>query len=350
MMMSRFSPPSYPQKSDRRASSIPPLLRRSRYLYLVIAVFLLCLWFTGRPSLSQRSPEHLPSLRYKNVDWSRYAYFQYATSTAYLCNAVMVFESLHRLGSKASRVLVYPEEWDTKIENPSDRDSQLLVKARDWYNVKIISADIPVTHDRGRKDGDQTASFVKFMAWSGESYDRVLHLDSDITIIKHVDELFLLPNTPVAMMRDYGALPNKKVLGSNLILLQPSGEESDRLAGASRSDVRQEEDTEADILNRFYGDSAMVLPHQTYGLRSGEFRATEHRYFIGNTFEHWNPEKVLSEASLVHFIDEPFPKPWVMWPHALYAQEHPKCNGENCSNKEIWTNLYDDFRKRRKVG
>ncbi|KAL8667916.1 MAG: hypothetical protein Q9202_000381 [Teloschistes flavicans] len=261
----------------------------------------------------------------------------------------MIFESLHRLGSKASRVLVYPEEWDTRIENPSDRDSQLLVKARDWYAVRLIPADIPVTHDRGQKDGDPTAPFVKFMAWSGESYDRVLHLDSDITIIRHVDELFLLPNTPVAMMRDYAALPEKRVLASNLILLQPSGEESDRLAAVSRADVRQQGDTEADILNRFYGDTAMVLPHQTYGLRVDEFRAAEHRYFIGNTFEHWEPEKVLSEVSLVHFIDDPFPKPWVMWPHALYAQEHPKCNGEDCSNKDIWTHLYDDFRKRRKV-
>ncbi|KAL8689675.1 MAG: hypothetical protein Q9218_004705 [Villophora microphyllina] len=350
--MSRFSPPPYPLKPDRRASPNPTFARRSRYVYIFIAITLLCLWITGHSPLSllpHRSPEQAPSLQYKNVNWSRFAYFQYATSTAYLCNAVMVFESLHRLGSKASRVLVYPEEWDTRIENPSDRDSQLLVKARDWYKVKLVPADIPVTHDRGQQDGDQSAPFVKFTAWSGESYDRVLYLDSDIAILKHVDELFLLPSTPVAMMRDYAALPDKKSLASNLILLQPSGQESDRLATASRADMRQKDDTATDILNRFYGDSAMVLPHQSYGLRSSEFRAEDHRYYFGNTFESWDPEKVLREASLVHFADEPFPKPWIMWPHALYAKQHPKCKDEDCRNKNIWDSLYDDFRKRRKI-
>ena len=71
------------------------------------------------------------------VDWSRFAVSQYATDSATLCNAVMVFESLERLGSKAERVLLYPREWDTTVENAVDRDSQLLILARDQYRVKL---------------------------------------------------------------------------------------------------------------------------------------------------------------------------------------------------------------------
>ncbi|KAL8724898.1 MAG: hypothetical protein Q9181_006633, partial [Wetmoreana brouardii] len=351
-MMSRFSPPPGSYKTAPRATSKPILSRRSKYILVPLALIFLCLSATRHSLLfflPHRSPEHAPSLRYKNVNWSRYAYFQYATSTAYLCNSVMLFEALDRLGSKADRVLLYPEQWDTQIESPTDRDSQLLVKARDWYKVRLVPVDIPVTHDQGQQDGEWNTTFTKFMAWGQERYERVLHLDSDHTVLKHLDELFLLPSAPVAMVRDYQKLPAKKSLASNLLLLQPSEEEFERLMASTRADIRAEGDYDVEILNRFYGDSAMVLPHQAYGLCSSEFRAEDHRNYIGNTYDPWDPEKVLREASLVHFADEPFPKPWVMWPHALYAEKHPLCKAEDCRNKDIWSSLYDDFRKRRKA-
>lgn len=73
-----------------------------------------------------------------SVDWSRFAYVQYATDSVYLCNSVMVFEILHRLNSKADRLLMYPSDFqldgDPETESP---DSRLLRKARDRYNVKL---------------------------------------------------------------------------------------------------------------------------------------------------------------------------------------------------------------------
>ena len=50
----------------------------------------------------------------------------------------MVFEALSRMGSKADRILMYPEEWDTDIANITDRDSQLLQKARNHYGAKLL--------------------------------------------------------------------------------------------------------------------------------------------------------------------------------------------------------------------
>ncbi|KAL8748323.1 MAG: hypothetical protein Q9184_007393, partial [Pyrenodesmia sp. 2 TL-2023] len=327
------------------------LPRRLRYVYVAIAALVVYLWFSGHSPTSlrpHRAPQHAPSLRYKNVNWSRYAYFQYATSTAYLCNSVMIFEALERLGSKADRVLLYPEKWDTQIESVTDRDSQLLVKARDWYKVRLVPVDIPVTHDRNEDAEELNATFTKFMAWGQSRYRRVLHLNSDITLFKHLDELFLLPSAPVAMMRAHWTLPTKKTLASNLILLQPSEDEYGRLMTASRPDIRQAGESDSDILNRFYGDSAMVLPHTPYGLVTGEFRIEDHRNYIGNSFDPWDPERALQEASLVHFLDDPFPKPWIMWPHNLYAEKHSQCKAEDCRNKDAWTSLYNDFRKRRK--
>lgn len=99
---------------------------------------LFVLWLRREPP----NPPALPHIRYDLVDWSRYAYTQYATSSAYLCNAVMVFEALHRLGSRAERVLFYPEEWDTLVESAVDRDSQLLQMAAEKYNVQIMPIDV----------------------------------------------------------------------------------------------------------------------------------------------------------------------------------------------------------------
>ena len=292
---------------------------------------------------------HAPSLIFRNVDWSRYAYSQYATNSAYLCNAVMVFESLQRLGSKADRILFYPQEWDLEIASTSDRDSQLLVKARDWYNVKLL----PVEIDKPDFDA-WNVSFTKFMAWDQTQYDRILHLDSDVSILKNLDELFMLPKAPVAMLRAYWKLPEERRLTSLFILLQPSEDEFQQLMVAARPDHRAKNEYDMEILNNFYGDSAMVLPHRQYGLLSGEFRNADHRNYLGNALETWDPERVMKEASLVHFSDWPLPKPWIMWPHQLIGEVMPRCKlgtlgNDYCRDKKIWKDLYDDFRKRRKV-
>ncbi len=352
-MSSRFSPPplkpyrpDYHPKSNASSTS----RQRSRWLLGIVVVGLLYLWFTSNIRLfPQRTPIHAPSLPYKNVDWSHYAYSQYATDSAYLCNAVMVFEALSRLGSKADRILFYPEEWDLDISSSTDRDSQLLVKAREYYNVKLIPVDI-------LKTGDEAwhGSFSKFFAWGQTQYERILHLDSDVTVLKHLDELFMLPRAPVAMTRAYWELPHTRKLTSHFVLLQPSETEYQRLMAASRPDNRPQGHLGMEILNRFYGDSAMVLPHQQYGILSGEFRALDHSKFLGNSYDKWNADRTFREASLIHFSDWPLPKPWIMWPHKLIGELIPKCYSDrglevqHCKEKEIWLDLYDDFRKRRK--
>ena len=346
-----YSPPLKPHKYSHAQAPRSCLRWRSRWLYALFALLLLYLW---RPSsyrlLPHHAPVHEPSIRYKNVDWSRYAYSLYATSSPYLCNAVMVFEALARLGSKADRILLYPEEWDLEIESMNDRDSQLLVIARDRYDVKLVPVMIPKADD-----DTWNGSFAKFMAWGQTQYDRVLQLDSDVTVFKHLDELFMLPKAPVAMLRAYWRLPSVRQLTSLIVLLEPDEMEAQQLMLAASPKVREKNDYDMDILNRFYEDSAMVLPHRQYGLISGEFRLTNHKNYLGNSIEKWDPERVLKEASLVHFSDWPIPKPWIMWPHNMIHDEMPKCKlgigaeGDDCRDKKIWLGLYDDFRKRRKV-
>jgi alpha-N-acetylglucosamine transferase len=115
-----------------------------------------------------------------NVDWSRYAYIQYITDSTYLCNSLMIFESLHRLGSKAERLMMYPDEWSTSLESP---DAELLRKARDQYNVRLQPVRIQ------RLEGDITwgESFTKLLAFNQTQYQRVISLDSDANVLQVSD-------------------------------------------------------------------------------------------------------------------------------------------------------------------
>ena len=79
------------------------------------------------------------SLRPEATEWSDFAYVQYVTNLPYLCNSVMLFESLHRLGSKADRLLMYPEEMD--LSSDSD-EARLLKRARDEYKAVLQPIEI----------------------------------------------------------------------------------------------------------------------------------------------------------------------------------------------------------------
>lgn len=129
-------------------------LRRSRWsskkrtFALLITVLVLTIYYRCR-----RRPQSQPGsglIQYDSINWSRFAYSQYATSSAYLCSAVMAFETLHRLGSRADRILFYLDDWDTEVDSSTDRDSQLLVLARDEYNVQLMPVKPSVIKtDRG---------------------------------------------------------------------------------------------------------------------------------------------------------------------------------------------------------
>lgn len=193
----------------------------------------------------------------------------------------------------------------------------------------------------------------------------MLHIDSDVTILQNMDELFFLPPARVAMPRAYWDNPRSGKLTSLLVLIEPSYAEYQALMEASRPVVHGQivtnstpghEMYDMELLNERYGGSALVLPHRQYGLLTGEFRTKDHRNFLGNDYEKWDPDRVLSEAKLVHFSDWPLPKPWVMWPQALLAEMLPKCDVKpgtdeesGCRDREVWRELYEDFRRRRKV-
>ena len=105
------------------------------------------------------------------------------TNAVYLCNSVMLFETLERLGSKADRLLMYSSGFVSSDGNPngSSKESQLLMKARDQYNVKLQSINV---QRKDVKESTWAESYSKLEAFNQTQYDRVLSLDSDATLLQ----------------------------------------------------------------------------------------------------------------------------------------------------------------------
>lgn len=192
------------------------------------------------------------------------------------------------------------------------------------------------------------------MAFSLAYYDRVIALDSDVTLLKTIDELFLLPSTTIAMPRAYW-VPNKPwPLTSMLMVIKPDLAEFERfkqtIAGVGNGKLVDEHRFDMELINERFEDSALVLPHRPYALLTGEFRKHDHAAYLGRADETWDAEAVLKEAKIVHFSDWPLPKPWIMWPNEGLAEMQPDCGGNNegCAERRIWKGLYEDFRKKRK--
>lgn len=111
----------------------------------------------------------------QDVDWSRFAYTQYVTDTDYLCNSVMIFETLHRLGSKADRVMMYPHYMlDPKATESAHHAGRLLIKSRDEYQVKLMP--IEIQHREGA-DRESACHFptLALLTWTCSNMGRLLH-------------------------------------------------------------------------------------------------------------------------------------------------------------------------------
>ena len=166
-----------PSQTPRRSSFIHILgFKPSQVCWKLVwtcicGVLLLGTYLVFRSLLNHDNVDH------DSVHWSQYAYCQYVTNEAYLCNALMIFESLHRLHTKPDRLMMFPQQWSVNTDTTTGR---LLNKAKDAYSVQL--APIQVQHF----EGEQTwaDSFTKLLAFNQTQYRRILSLDSDATVLQ----------------------------------------------------------------------------------------------------------------------------------------------------------------------
>lgn len=349
--------------------------KRQRTWIISILATLILLYYLAFSTSNSKTDIH--PLHGTNLNWHRYAYSQYATDQHYLCNSVMVFDSLHKLGSKADRLLFYPKSWDLEVSSSKDRISQLLVMARDKYKVKLKPTDMYTLRGTDDEYGDATydASINKLHAFRQDQYDRIIHLDSDITLLQHLDDLFFLPSATVAMPRAYWKLDEHEPKGgvqelsSLVMVLQPSDAEATQLwdlaatldnstTTTSSSPSNPPTNLATTLLTTLHSTHSLVLPHRPLLLLTSEFRRPSpknHTTYLSNTHELWSPHTALSEAKIIHFSDHPVPKPWILTPNSLLMELRPGCEfgtgtpeEKGCDDRMVWMGVYDEFRRRRK--
>ncbi|KAF2473629.1 nucleotide-diphospho-sugar transferase, partial [Lindgomyces ingoldianus] len=286
--------------------------------------------------------------------WSQYAYVQYATDKHYLCNAVMVFEALHRLGSRADRVLLHPKEWIGSVENGMNGtyEHKLMVQAGDLYNVKFVS--IETQTERAWPVG-----FTKLLAFNQTQYKRVILLNSNAMVLQPMDELFFLRRATVAIPHAYWTLDKPSFLSSHLVVLEPSKLEFGRVTDAMLNPTVASLASVVKKVNALYSSTSLILPHRDYNLRTNEFTKTYHQDFLGPDRGDWDAIEVWKRAKFVHFSDSKYPKPWIKPSPDLRKKYWPRCpEGENgreeesqdiCREREVWVSLYDSFSLWREV-
>ncbi|KAL5611503.1 hypothetical protein BROUX41_000903 [Berkeleyomyces rouxiae] len=292
----------------------------------------------------------------EDADWSRFAIIQYATSVEYLCNSLMIFDSLREVNTRADLVLLYPDSYaPVDIEHPKSKEQKLLVHARDRYGVKLRPVRI---NRRTVTDSTWAASYTKLLTFNLTAYDRVLSIDSDGIVLQNLDELFFAPPATVAAPLAYWLQPEKDVLSSQVLLVTPSMSEFNRVSAAA--DVARESEYDMEIINSLYRHAALILPHRPYDLLTSEFRHpsddthTLYLSSIGNTptdsveLEAWDPSVAYNEAKYLHFSDWPMPKPWKKPTRMEMTEFQPKCiqsNGNmiDCTAQKLWVGFYEDF-------
>jgi hypothetical protein len=231
----------------------------------------------------------------ETVSWSDFAYCTYATAPVHLCNSLMLLESLHRVQVKADRLLVYTNEWDVEATNSTE--ARLLRQARDQYGVILQPVDL-LRPDNLVNDPTWADSFTKLLAFNQTQYKRIITLDSDGTVLRGMDELFLMPPAPMAMPRAYWM--DNGEFTTQLNLVQPSN--AAFTAIQEKLARREKDEYDGEIINDVFGLSCAAIPHRPYNLLTGEFRYTNHSNYLGSVDRVWDAEKVIEEAKYVQFV------------------------------------------------
>lgn len=249
---------------------------------------------------------------------------------------------------------MYPSSWDPNEVDDIDLKltptARLLQSAVEDFYVKL--QPVEGLGQNGTNEETWAGTYTKLLAFNLTDFDRVLAIDSDSLVLQNLDEMFLLPKTPLAMPFVYWGEPQGWQFSSQTMLIEPSAEGFSNIEEAVRT--ASEDEYDMDIINKLYKGKVLRIPQRPYDLLSGEFRRKNHAAYLGSSSQKWDPETVLSEAKFIHFSDWPIPKPWMRAPRDLLNKHMPRCRqsewfgASDCRDRTIWMKLYLDFAMRRK--
>jgi len=298
-----------------------------------------------------------------DFNWTNVYNVQYAATPIHLCNALMLWSQIERIGSRAQRLMYYPSHWSPDEIDDSDPEKELtpiarlLTSAIEDYAVTLQPLD--VLHENNPSRETWAGCFTKFLAFNLTEYSRVLVIDSAATLYQHIDDLFFLPASPIAMPYVYWGEPEGWQFSSHLMLITPTPTEFSKINDAVRAAGPEEYDV--DILNTIYNKNQILrIPQRPFNLLSGEFRRRSHGEYLASSGsskkkELWDPEEISNDVKYMHFSDWPIPEPWIKTSKEVLNKYMPRCaksewfGATDCRAREMWLQLYVDFQRRRKA-
>jgi len=123
---------------------------------------------------------------------ARYAYVLYATSDIYMCSALINLRRIRRFGASRDNdvAVIIPEDYQ-----PSDTLS--VASAAGNFTVIRVAPTVKLS------DSTYHDVLTKLRVFELEQYDRIVYIDADSLVMRSMDDLFQLPDTPLAAARAY---------------------------------------------------------------------------------------------------------------------------------------------------
>ncbi|KAK6510113.1 N-acetylglucosaminyltransferase [Arthrobotrys musiformis] len=335
------------------------------------------------------------------------AYVQFVTEIMDVCSAVLIFNDLDRVGSRAGRVLIYPSSWDMKLDITEAQQKEarriLSVQEKTLNNKRKQSPkktkkkskeeettkeeatnplDPPPLEEDYKSPQYHTARRLLHLARIKHSvtllpmaddmihplsllnmtdYKRLLYLQHPAMIMKNMDEMLL--HSPAATV---SAPRNKNGgLSSNFLMVTPENGEWEYILKTQKSALGTKDFGElGKLVEKIYSTMAMILPRWPYEIFTSELFESPVKN-SGARASTWLPSKVLKEAYYILFDGgkpsktgewEKVPQPWKL--KSLEEDAAPGChlvqedlgNGEerwDCTARNVWRKLYDGYRQRR---
>lgn len=301
---------------------------------------------------------------------------------------------------------------DDDYNDKSSNDNKIITSADHVKNMlKIASEKLQVTLKPVDILNNSPSKLVDiFSIYNQTEYDRVLFLDPKGSIQLNMDNLFLVPGSPVVTVNSYwlsNSTSSVPVISPSFQLIQPSlamfyfsidmvsksgaplqnldtagkiekrefdfddgqgvsssvtstpssepkqdsvkVEEEEKQQKQKQKQSKESLDANTDSFNLLFHSAATILAPKPYFMVSSELTrdSKKHTKYL-DSWETWDVNQIMNETMYIHFYEEnsDFPCPWIKATDKQIESSKPAC-GSECAETEYWLNLYRDFEKRR---
>jgi hypothetical protein len=259
-------------------------------------------------------PILIPSNRLDNANSAdfTFAYAFYATSDLYACSVLVIIDKLISLRQEhtAMEIDIVVIYLANSLSSPTLTSFHELPVS---YRVKLRAVE-PI-HFRNN-NGYYNDCMVKMYVFSLTEYSRVVYMDADGLPLHNLDHLFhLVPSVPFAAPRAWWLAVNRndQHYGNNgfftsaFMALEPSTAKFDAIIEELRKSSSNLSQFDMDLLNTWFGISAMVLPNEYICLNGLWEGGSDHyeNFFIAKDLQ-----DLIRHCMYLHYTS--VQKPWAL--------------------------------------